>query len=77
MSAAEEARAVAYRAEIAAQQRAIGAREVQLRGSPVAYRSLYAATKPLLADEHRAPDVVYAWPDQVGADQAEGIDERG
>lgn len=73
----ETLRAVAYRAELGAQQHAVNVREMQLRGSASSYLALYNATKPLLPDEHQGQEIVYAWPDQAGADQAEGVEERG
>lgn len=68
----ETSRAVAYRRELGAQQHAVNVREMQLRGSASAYLTLYAATRPLLPDEHQGQEIVYAWPDQAGAELSEG-----
>jgi len=73
---AETTRAAAYRRELGQQQHAVNVREMQLRGSASAYRALYDVTKPLLPDEHQGQEIVYAWPDQAGAEQVEGTDER-
>ena len=76
MADAEATRAADFLRELGAQQHTVNVREQQLRGSASAYRARYNAVKALLPDERQGPDIYYPWPDQAGAEQAEGVDER-